>query len=241
MPERPTERLAERPTERVGERPTERPTKRPIERLTGRLTGRLTERLAEVGLTLDPGATEALARYLEEILRWNRVHNLTAITDPEGMIRRHAIESLALRPLLAGKRVADAGSGVGVPGIPLAIAEPDRHFTLIESRGKRAAFLRHVQGVLGLVNVDVQHRRVESMNDVGTFDTILARALAPPAQLVRLTAHLFAPDTVMLVPTGEEAAGEFESLDDRVEVRRMEGAMADLIGGSLLIVSMKRG
>ena len=211
------------------------------ERPTEPFTECLTERLNEVGLSVDPAAAEALARYLGEIRRWNRVHNLTAITSPEAMIRRHVIESLALRPLLAGTRVADVGSGAGVPGIPLAIAEPDRRFTLIESRGKRAAFLRHVQGVLGLVNVDVQHRRVESMNDAGTFDTILARALAPPAQLLRLTAHLFAPDTVMLVPTGEQAAGEFERLDGRFEVHRTEGAMADLIDGSLLIVSMKRG
>lgn len=233
--------MRKRPTERLPKRPTERRADHRTERSTLRLTRCLTERLAEVGLTLDPAAAEALARYLGEIRRWNRVHNLTAITDPEAMIRRHAIESLALRPLLAGKRVADVGSGAGVPGIPLAIAEPDRRFTLIESRGKRAAFLRHVQGVLGLVNVDVLHRRVESMNDAGTFDTILARALAPPAQLLRLTAHLFAPDTVMLVPTGEQADGEAEGLDDRFEVRRAEGATADLIDGSLLIITRKRG
>ena len=233
MPKRPTEHRAERPTEHRAEHCTVRSTER--------LTGRLTERLAEVGQAVDPAAAEALARYLGEIRRWNRVHNLTAITDPEAMIRRHAIESLALRPLLAGKRVADVGSGAGVPGIPLAIAEPDRRFTLIESRGKRAAFLRHVQGVLGLVNVDVQHRRVESMNDAGTFDTILARALAPPAELLRLTAHLFAPETVMLVPTGEQAAAEFERLDERFEVRSAEGATADLIDGSLLIITRKQG
>ena len=208
---------------------------------------RLTERLAEVGLAVDPAAADALARYLGEIRRWNRVHNLTAITDPEAMLRRHVIESLALRPLLQGNRVADVGSGAGVPGIPLAIAEPDRHFTLIESRGKRAAFLQHVQGLLGLVNVDVQHARVEAMNHAATFDTLLARAVAPLAELLRFTAHLFGPDTVMLVPTGELAAGEpIEGdrrfgLDERFEVRRTGGAGTELIAGSLLIVSRKRG
>lgn len=216
-------------------------TERSTEPLTEPSTARLPERLAEVGLAVKPAAAEALARYLGEIRRWNRVHNLTAITDPEAMIRRHAIESLALRPLLAGTRVADVGSGAGVPGIPLAIAEPDRRFTLIESRGKRAAFLRHVQGVLGLVNVDVQHRRVESMNDAGTFDTLLARALAPPAELLRLTAHLFAPDTVMLVPTGAQSAGEPADPDGRFDIRSAEEALAELIDGSLLIISMKRG
>ena len=207
---------------------------------------RLTERLAEGGLKVDPAATETLAAYLGEILRWNRVHNLTAITDPDAMIRRHVIESLALRPLLRGRRVADVGSGAGVPGIPLAIAEPDRHFTLIESRAKRAAFLRHVQGLLGLVNVAVEHCRVEEMNDTGTFDTLLARAVAPPEELPRLTAHLFGPDTVMLVPTGGQAAGERTSdgrtgVDARFHLQRAQGAVADLIGGSLLIISMKRG
>ena len=200
---------------------------------------RLTERLDEVGLTVDPDAARALATYLGEIRRWNRVHNLTAITDPEAMIRRHVIESLALRSLLAGIRIADVGSGAGIPGIPLAIAEPERHFTLIESRGKRAAFLRHVQGVLGLVNVDVQHRRVESMNDAGTFDTLLAKALAPLAELLRLTAHLFAPGTVLLVPTGERAAGDPVEGQERFEIRRADGAMAELIDGSLLIITMK--
>ena len=201
---------------------------------------RLTERLAKAGLTVDPAQAKALAVFLGEIRRWNRVHNLTAITDPEAMIRRHVIESLALRPLLVGKRVADVGSGAGVPGIPLAIAEPNRHFTLIESRGKRAAFLRHVQGMLGLVNVDVQHRRVESMNDAGNFDTLLARALAPPAELLRLTAHLFAPDTVMLVPTGEQAARESVERDERFHIRWADEAMMERIDGSLLIISMKR-
>ncbi|MCZ0953730.1 MAG: 16S rRNA (guanine(527)-N(7))-methyltransferase RsmG [Rhodospirillaceae bacterium] len=202
---------------------------------------RLTERLAEVGLAVEPDAAEALSAFLGEMLRWNRVHNLTAITDPEAMIRRHAIESLALRPLLRGRRVADVGSGAGVPGIPLAIAEPDRHFTLIESRGKRAAFLRHVQGLLGLVNVAVEHCRVEEMNDAGTFDTLLARAVAAPAELLQLTTHLFGPASVMLVPTGEQADGEPLQADGRFELRRVEGTATKLIGGSLLIISRKRG
>ena len=230
---------------------------------------RLTERLADVGMSVEPVAAEALAVYLGEIRRWNRVHNLTAITDPEAMIRRHVIESLALRPLLAGRRIADVGSGAGIPGIPLAIAAPDRHFTLIESRGKRAAFLRHVQGVLGLVNVAVEHGRVEEMDGAGDYDTLLAKALAPPGELLRLTAHLFGPDTVMLAPTGKrwaaggeigvdgaidersadeafdvrrvDKASEEPRVNGRFEIRRAEGEIQKLIGGSLLIISMKRG
>ena len=201
---------------------------------------RLTERLAEVGLALDPDAAEALAAFLGEILRWNRVHNLTAITDPEAMIRRHAIESLALRPLLRGRRVADVGSGAGVPGIPLAIAEPDRHFTLIESRGKRAAFLRHMQGFLGLDNVAVEHCRVEAMTGASSFDTLLARAVAPPEEILRLAAGLFGDDTVLVMPVGGRVARGTLPEDARFEIRRVEGA-AEWLGGTALVARRRCG
>ena len=132
---------------------------------------RLTDRLACAGLPVEPATAIALTRFLKELSRWNRVHDLTAITEPEAMIRRHVVESPALRDFLRGDRAADVGRGAGVPGIPPAIAEPQRRFTLIESRGKRAAFLRHVQGRPGLANVAVEHRRVEDMNDAGPSDT----------------------------------------------------------------------
>lgn len=200
----------------------------------------LTERLAEVGLAVEPDAAEALAAFLGEILRWNRVHNLTAITDPETMIRRHVIESLALRPLLQGRRIADVGSGAGVPGIPLAIVEPDSHFTLIESRGKRAAFLRHVQGLLGLDNVVVEHCRVETMAGASPFDTLLARAVAPPEETLRLVAGLFGDDTVLVMPVGGRVARGTLPEDARFEVRRAEGA-AEWPGGTVLVARRRCG
>ena len=202
---------------------------------------RLTQQLTEAGLTVNPAAAAALASYLDEIRRWNRVHNLTAITDSQAMIRRHVVESLALRPHLKGRRIADLGSGAGVPGVPLAIAEPHRHFTLIESRGKRAAFLRHVQGLLGLVNVAVEHRRVEAMTVVGSFDTLLTRALAPIPELLRLTAHLFGPETTMLALTGEQPASRLAAVDERFDIRRVDGASAALVSGALFIIASKRG
>ena len=202
---------------------------------------RLTHRLASAGLPVDPAAATALTRYLDELSRWNRVHNLTAITEPDEMIRRHAVESLALRGFLRGRRVADVGSGAGVPGIPLAIAEPQRHFTLIDSRGKRAAFLRHVQGLLELSNVSVAHGRVEDMKDAGPFDTLLVRALAPLDELPRLTAHLFGPDTVMLALTGEKDRGRLTVQDERFDVRLAGGAIAGLFSGALLLIHKKEG
>lgn len=205
------------------------------------MKGRLTDQLAGADLPVDYATAAALAQFLGELSRWNRVHNLTAITDPDAMIRRHVVESLALRSFLRGHRVADVGSGAGVPGIPLAITEPRRHFTLIDSRGKRAAFLRHVQGLLRLTNVSVENCRVEDMNDTEPFDTLLVRALAPIEELPRLTAHLFGPDTVMLALTGEQFDSRLATLFEGFDVSRADGELTELFSGSLLIVTRKRG
>ncbi len=197
----------------------------------------LTQELLNVGLPVGDDTAAALAEFLAELAKWNEVHNLTAITDRDGVIRRHIIESLALRTLLRGNRIADVGSGAGVPGIPLAIAEPEREFTLIESRGKRARFLRHVQGRLGLQNVIVEHSRVEDLPGVPPFDTVLARAVAALPELLRITRHLFGPDTVMLALTGESFSGPVAALDHGFEARRVEGGVAGLLRGTLVIVA----
>ena len=148
---------------------------------------------------------ERLARYLNELRRWNRAYNLTAIVEPAAMIERHIVESLALRPWLAGERIADVGSGAGLPGLPLAIVEPARRFTLIESRGKRVRFLRHVAAALGLANVDVRHTRVEDLRETVPFDTVLARAVAPPQDLLPMIVHLTRPGSQVLVLAGKYA------------------------------------
>jgi 16S rRNA (guanine527-N7)-methyltransferase len=168
----------------------------------------IAKRLSAAGLVVAPAAVTALARYVSLLERWSRVHNLTAIRGAERLVDRHLIESLALAPLLAGTSVADVGSGAGLPGIPLAIQEPGKAFTLIESRAKRAAFLRHVVGELGLANVAVSHGRVEDLRSAEAFDTVLARAVAPLEELVAMTRHLTGAGSVLVVLTGAGAASK---------------------------------
>lgn len=172
----------------------------------------VSRRLTAAGLPLPPERVAALAAFLALLERWSRVHNLTAIRDPAEAIGRHLLESLELAPLLRGGSVADVGTGAGLPGMPLAIAEPARQFTLIESRAKRVAFLRHVVGALGLTNVTVAHCRVEDLRPERPFATVLARALAPPAELLALCAPLVAPGGAAVLSTTEPLAAELVRL-----------------------------
>jgi 16S rRNA (guanine527-N7)-methyltransferase len=121
----------------------------------------LSRRLSAIGLPLAAKQAAALAAFVELLLKWNKVYNLTGVRGADEVVDRHFVESFALRPLLKGTHVADVGSGGGLPGVPLAIVEPERRFTLIESRAKRVRFLRHVVAELELANTEVAHGRAE--------------------------------------------------------------------------------
>ncbi len=200
---------------------------------------RVLERLSEAGLDVRPADAAKLAEYLRLLERWNRVHNLTGITQADEMVDRHLVESLALRRFLIGERIADVGSGAGLPGIPLAITEPERTFTLIESRSKRASFLTHVRGVLALTNVSVEHGRVEDLRGTAPFDTVLARAVAPLPELVELTAHLLGEHSVLLVPTKADVDENKSGIDDRFEIRRIERDEHKLLKGALIAIKRR--
>jgi 16S rRNA (guanine527-N7)-methyltransferase len=169
-------------------------------------------RLTAAGFSVADGETAALAEFVSQLLRWNTVYNLTGVRGADEIIDRHLVESYALRPHLSGSRVADVGSGGGLPGVPLAIAEPARTFTLIESRAKRVRFLRHVVGELKLTNTVVAHSRAEDLHVDHPFDTVLARAVAPPAELLGLCRNLTAPGSVLLLLTAGHLQGAFRGL-----------------------------
>jgi 16S rRNA (guanine527-N7)-methyltransferase len=163
-------------------------------------------RLRAAGVERDAACVAALTLYLNLVSRWNRVHNLTGARGNRELLDRHLVESLALEPLLLGHRVADVGSGAGFPGVPLAICEPLRNFTLIESRAKRVNFLRHVVATLALQNVVVAKTRAEDLTQQPPFDTVLARAVARPAKLLEIVGPLMTEGSILLLLTSSELA-----------------------------------
>ncbi|HEX7080997.1 MAG TPA: 16S rRNA (guanine(527)-N(7))-methyltransferase RsmG [Gammaproteobacteria bacterium] len=175
--------------------------------------------LAAAGAAAGAAEVGRLTAFLNLLVKWNRVYNLTGIRDADELVERHLIESLDLAPLLRGERIADVGTGAGLPGLPLAIVAPDRRFTLVESRAKRVRFLRHVVGELGLSNVEIEHCRVEDLRCERPFDTVLARAVAPPAELIAMTRHLTAPSTILLLLTAARLEREWRDLAASLGVR----------------------
>jgi 16S rRNA (guanine527-N7)-methyltransferase len=141
--------------------------------------------LADLGLTLPAGSVDRLAGFLVLMKKWNRGQNLTAVTEPRDMVTRHVLDSLAGLPWLEGTRVLDVGSGAGLPGIPLAVAEPSRELILLDSRGKRIQFLLHAKQVLKLDNVAVVQGRFEEYRPDPAVDTLTARAFAALPELIR--------------------------------------------------------
>ena len=173
-------------------------------------------------VTLDRGQHARLAQYLNSLVKWNRVYNLTGFRTSDALLERNLAESLELADRLHGELVADVGTGAGLPGIPLAIALPERTFTLIESRAKRVRFLRHVTGELGLANVIIAHCRAEDLNPERPFDTVLARAVAAPAELLAIVRHLTARGSILLLSTSEETGAAYRGLAADFELRSIE-------------------
>lgn len=158
-----------------------------------------------------------LLAYVELLLRWNRAYNLTAIRDPQEMVAKHLLDSLAMHASVdaiaaAGGSLADLGTGAGLPGIPLAILQPRLQVALVESNGKKARFLREVVRSLGLGNAHVVESRIEAFDAPGTFDAITARALATLPLIVQLGGHLLKPGGTLLAMKGLVPGDEIAAL-----------------------------
>ena len=143
-----------------------------------------------LALDIDEAQLAKLVAHLDLLDDWNSRMNLTAIRDRPSQLTKHLLDSLTVLPYLHGDRIADVGSGAGFPGIPLAVVEPHRDVTLIESTGKKCRFLEHVRDALELKNVEVVQSRAESYKPEVRFDTVIARAVGPVADLVRVAGPL---------------------------------------------------
>jgi 16S rRNA (guanine527-N7)-methyltransferase len=171
--------------------------------------------LRALGIDVARHAQSTLEAYLALLTKWNRTHNLTALTEPREMVSHHLLDSLAVLPHLPatqGLRIADVGSGGGLPGIPLAVCRPDWHLTLIESNRKKNAFLRQATIELPLENVEVVAERVETYRPRLPFDVAISRAYASLSTFALQARHLVEPEARLAAMKGAYPREELEAL-----------------------------
>lgn len=173
-----------------------------------------------LGLTLPAETLARLLQYRDELAKWNRTYNLTAIRDPGAMLTAHLADSLSLLPHVRGPML-DVGSGGGLPGVLLAIAQPGLAVTSVEAVDKKARFQRHIKRLLTLDALTVEQQRVEHFQSSAGFATVTCRAFASLADFTRQTRHLLAADGRWLAMKGKRPDDEINELDADVTVSQV--------------------
>ncbi len=208
----------------------------PLEPMTEHpLRPALESTLTELGLPLAP--VECLLSYLDLLARWNSTYNLTAVRDPQDMLRQHLADCLAVVGPMARQlaqahggaagatpqaiRVLDVGSGGGLPGVVLAAMFPHWSVVCVDTVGKKAAFIRQAAVELGLRNLSGEHARVEALRAT-PFDVITSRAFASLVDFTRLTRSLLAPQGVWMAMKGRAPTEELAALPGDIEVFHVE-------------------
>ena len=182
------------------------------------LSARLHEGAAKLGIELTDQQNHQLLQHLSLLNKWNKTYNLTTISEPSAALVRHTLDSLAIQPWLKGLQLADLGSGGGFPGLPLAICNADRHFVLIDSRGKKVNFLNAVRRNLQLENLSAVHGRVEDFRPTQQFDTLVSRAFTSLESFIRLSRHLLKSGGQWLAMKGEYPDAELEALHSQQDL-----------------------
>lgn len=167
---------------------------------------------AELQVSLDEATAQKLLRLLDELDEWNQRMNLTAIRARDQQITKHLLDSLSVQPFLRGARVLDVGTGAGFPGLPLALVNPERQFTLLDSTAKKLRFVGHAASVLDLANVETVHTRAEAYRPSQRFDVVLSRAVGTIERFVTWCGHLCIGGGRLLAMKGRYPEEELQQL-----------------------------
>ncbi|MAY15742.1 MAG: 16S rRNA (guanine(527)-N(7))-methyltransferase RsmG [Oceanospirillaceae bacterium] len=186
---------------------------------TDSLTRQLAYGAEQMQIALTAEQLSALRAYLDLLQKWNKAYNLTAIREPERMVALHLLDSLAVHPFVQeADNIADVGTGPGLPGIVLAIMNPHKTFSLLDSNGKKTRFLFQARTALGLDNVTIVNDRVEAYHPPRPFDMIVSRAFASLADMTHWCQHLRAEQGCFLAMKGQYPQDEIAAIADKFRV-----------------------
>lgn len=175
-----------------------------------------------LGLDVPSDAVDRLLVYMDLLKEWSGTYNLVAPGERRFLLTRHILDSLSIAPWLQPGPLLDVGTGAGLPGLPLAIIDPEREVTLIDSAGKKIRFIRHVGRSLKLSNIHPLHQRIEQQGDGGTFSNITSRAFASLKEFVEAVRPCANDGSRLLAMKGAYPGGELEDLPVWVNVESVE-------------------
>ena len=175
-----------------------------------------------LGLDVSSDTVDKLLTYMALLKEWSGTYNLVAPREREFLLTRHLLDSLSIAGWLQEGSLLDVGTGAGLPGLPLAIINPDREVSLIDSAGKKVRFIRHVGRTLNLGNIHPKLQRIEDMDETGTYANITSRAFASLSDFAAAVRSLAVPSTRLLAMKGVYPQKELEELPDWVNVQSVE-------------------
>lgn len=198
------------------------------------------QKCQNIDIDLSSEESERLLNYLSSLLKWNKAFNLTAITNPEEALDLHLLDSVAVNPAIQGyNSLLDVGTGGGLPGIPLAILNPDKEFSLLDTNSKKTRFLKQVIYELGLNNVSVINQRVQDFKNQSGYACILSRAFASLSDMVQWTEHLLAEQGHWLAMKGQYPQQELDALPEAVELDRAQEVKLPGVDASRWFIYLK--
>ena len=197
---------------------------------------RLAQLIAQTELQVSEQQLDQLIGYVELLHKWNKAYNLTSVRDPHEMIVKHIMDSIVVSEHLAGENFIDVGTGPGLPGIPLAIMNPDKAFTLLDSLGKRIRFIRQVLFELKITNVTPVQSRVEEFQPETGFDGVLSRAFASMTDMVSWCRHLPAENGCFMALKGQFDQQEVAELPEWCSVTKVKSLQVPELEGERHLV-----
>ncbi len=185
------------------------------------LTDKLKTLLKQTALSVTEQQQQQLVKLVLLIDKWNKAYNLTSVRDPQEMLVKHILDSIVVSPYLQGNRFIDVGTGPGLPGLPLAIVNPQKQFVLLDSLGKRISFIRNAIRELGLTNVEPVLSRVEDYHPDHQFDGVLSRAFASLKDMTEWCYHLPKSDGLFYALKGLYHEEEVKELNPQFKVKNV--------------------
>ncbi|HDR0673793.1 TPA: 16S rRNA (guanine(527)-N(7))-methyltransferase RsmG [Pasteurella multocida] len=205
--------------------------------LEQQLSQKLEILLKQTALSITDQQKEQLIKLVLLLNKWNKAYNLTSVRDPMEMLVKHILDSVVVSPHLQGKNFIDVGTGPGLPGLPLAIVNPNKHFVLLDSLGKRISFIRNAIRELGLDNVEAVLSRVEEYHPEQPFDGVLSRAFASLKDMTDWCQHLPKQDGYFYALKGLYHQEEVEELSEKFTIQQViRLQVPELIGERHLVI-----